>query len=200
MNQLEQAIQILNSGGIVIFPTDTAFGIGCRIDRPEAIQKLFSIRKRPTTQAITLLVDSEHMASRYWASPLPDIVRRMIRLYWPGGLTIVYTANADLTPPLVSGNGTTIGIRMPDHPVILELIRRVGVPILGPSANFHGSPTPFIFKDLDPELMKLVDFVLPGECRAARVTASQNESSQVSTVIDCTTEPIKILRQGSVII
>lgn len=188
MNNLTKAIEVLNTGGIVIFPTDTAFGIGCRLDREESIRRLFAIRQRPISQAISLLVESIDMALRYWTTPLPHVVRRLIETYWPGGLTIVYECKIDATPLLVRGNSTTLGVRQPDHAVTLGLIKGVGVPILGPSANFHGQPTPYHFADLDPALVKLVDYVMPGECK----------TRQASTVVDCTISPPKILRQGSV--
>jgi len=77
---------------------------------------------------------------------------------------------------------------MPNHEVALSIIRGVGVPIVGPSANFHNQPTPFRFEDLDPELVKLVDFVVPGECSVGNV----------STVVDCSRQPYTIIRQGAV--
>lgn len=179
----------MQSGGIIIFPTDTAFGIGCRVDDEQAVERLFQIRRRPVEKATPVLVDSLSMAEKYYTSPLPDEVQQLMKDHWPGALTIVYTCAESLVPPLPRGGGKTIGLRMPDHTVALELIRGVGVPILGPSANFHGYPTPFSFDALDPELVKLVDGVVEGECKPARLA---------STVIDCTETPPKILRQGAV--
>jgi L-threonylcarbamoyladenylate synthase len=77
---------------------------------------------------------------------------------------------------------------MPNHSIILEIIKKVGVPILGPSANFHGENTPFMFEDLDPKLISLVDYVVKGECSV----------KQASTVMDSTQTPWKILRQGAI--
>jgi L-threonylcarbamoyladenylate synthase len=79
---------------------------------------------------------------------------------------------------------------MPNHPTILKIIEEVGVPILGPSANFHGGPTPYSTADLNPELVKLVDYVVPGECSVR----------QASTVVDCSVNPYTIIRQGAVIL
>ena len=94
----------------------------------------------------------------------------------------------DKVPQLVRGGGKTIGVRMPNHPIALELIEKVGVPILGPSANFAGEETPYSFESLDPELIKLVDFILPGECSL----------KQASTVIDCAVGPWRVVREGAV--
>lgn len=184
---MENTRLLLNNGGIIIFPTDTAFGIGCRIDRPAAVDRLFKIRKRPMTQATPVLVDSIHMALTYLSSP-SYIVRHLMKEYWPGALTVVTPCKKNLVYSPIRGNGKNIGVRMPDHETARELIGGVGVPILGPSANFHGLPTPFQFKDLDPELVKLVDYVVPGECKIRRI----------STVVDCSVEPYRIIRQGAV--
>lgn len=175
----------LHKGGIIIFPTDTAFGIGCRIDRPTAVDRLFTIRKRPVSQAMPVLVSSMEMALSYLESP-SDIVRRFMKQYWPGGLTVIARCKKNLVYSPIRGGGDTVGLRMPDHPAILKIIEEAGVPILGPSANFHGDPTPYSIGDLNPELVKLVDMVVPGQCK----------TKQASTVIDCSVTPYKIIRQG----
>jgi len=187
-DHIKQAIKFLYYGGIVIFPTDTAFGIGCRMDDEEAVQRLFSIRKRPKTQATPVLVSSFAMAEKY-LQPVPSKVKKeLIDFYWPGALTIVLPSKTENVSPLARGGTQTLGVRMPNHPDALEIINGVGVPILGPSANFHGEQTPYAFEDLDPELVKLVDYVVPGQCSV----------KEASTVIDCTNESWKILRQGAV--
>ena len=186
MDQIEQAAKIIKEGGIVIFPTDTAFGIGCRLDDEKAIKRLFAIRKRPETQATPVLVSDKKMAQEY-LQPIPLVVsEKLIEHYWPGALTIVLPSLVDKVPPLARGGGKTLGVRMPDHEITLSLIEKVGVPLLGPSANFHGEQTPYSFEDLDAELVKSVDFVVKGSCKA----------KAASTVIDCSVEPWKILRQG----
>lgn len=184
---VKKAIRVLNDGGIVIFPTDTAFGIGCRIDDEKAIEKLFKIRKRPESQATPVLVDSLEMAQRYLL-PIPkDVIEKLIKPYWPGALTVILYCNKVKVPKLVRGGGDTLGIRVPNHDMVRAIIRGVGVPILGPSANFHGEKTPYRFEDLDKELVKLVDYVLEGECPLKKP----------STVIDCSKKPWRIIRQGA---
>jgi len=189
-NQITQAVNILNQGGIIIFPTDTAFGIGCRIDNEGAIKKLFKIRQRPQSQAVPLLVSDLGMAKAYTEGISEDVIRKLIEPYWPGALTIVLKANKEKVSGLVRGGGETVGIRVPNHPLILEIIKKVGIPVLGPSANFHGENTPFTFEDLDPRLISLVDNVVKGECSV----------KQASTVIDSTQTPWKTLRQGEVFV
>lgn len=186
--QVEKAIDVLKQGGIVIFPTDTAFGIGCVVDNEEAVKKLFAIRKRPENKATPVLVDTVTMAQKY-LQPIPkDVIDQLIEPYWPGGLTIVLPSLVEKVPNLVRGGGTTIGVRIPAHPIARAIIRGVGKPILGPSANFAGEKTPYKLSDLNPHLRKLVDYVVEEEAYG----------KEASTVIDCSTKPWKILREGAV--
>ena len=184
---MKDAVDIVANGGIIIFPTDTAFGIGCRIDNHPAVDRLFEIRRRSATQAMPVLVGNSEMALTYYLNP-SDIVRRLMKDYWPGALTIVAPCKTNVIYSPIRGGGKTIGLRMPNHPAILKIIEEVGVPVLGPSANFHGDPTPYSAADLNPELVKLVDFVAQGECTLRRA----------STVVDCTVHPYRIIRQGAV--
>lgn len=185
---LEQACTIVEQGGIVIFPTDTAFGIGCRIDNEKAVERLFAIRKRPLTQATPVLIDTVTMAKKYTDGITQAILDTLIEPYWPGALTIVLPAYTERVPALVRGGGNTIGLRIPHHPTPRHIVRTLGIPILGPSANFHGESTPYAFEDLHKELIGKVDYVVPGECSLG----------QASTVIDCTQTPWKVLREGAV--
>lgn len=188
MEEIKKAIQILEEGGTVIFPTDTAFGIGCRIDDEKAVKRLFGIRKRPETQATPVLVDSVEMAQKYLL-PIPkDVIDKLIKPYWPGALTIILPCKADKTPKLVRGGGTTLGIRVPNHSTIRQIIKGVGVPILGPSANFHGDKTPFSLSEVNKKLQEQVDFIVGGAC----------EHKLSSTVIDCSKHPWRIIRQGAI--
>ena len=188
MEEIRKGIKVLKEGGIVIFPTDTAFGIGCRIDDEKAIERLFEIRKRPRIQATPVLVDMLEMAQEYLL-PIPrNVIDKLIKPYWPGALTIILQSRIDKVPELVRGGKEALGVRMPDHSIALALIKGIGVPILGPSANFHGEKTPYRFEDLDGKLIKLVDYVVLGECTLR----------QQSTVIDCSEKPWRIIRQGAV--
>ncbi len=182
-------VKILNQGGIVIFPTDTAFGIGCRVDKENSIKKLFKIRKRPNDKAVPVLASSIRMIKDYVEELDPD-VKLLMKKHWPGGLTIIVNCKKNKVSSLVTGGTNKIGFRIPDHRTTRDMIRSVGVPILGPSANFSGLPTPFKFPDLDDNLIKLVDDVVRGRCRGGKS----------STVIDVTSKPWKILRPGAVTI
>lgn len=184
----KKAIAIIKNSGIVIFPTDTAFGIGCRIDDEQAVKRLFTIRKRAETKAVPVLVSSITMAQEY-LMPIPhDVSEQLMKPFWPGALTIVLESRNDKVPQLVRGGGDTLGVRIPHHKTALSLINGVGVPLIGTSANFAGEKTAYTVEELDADLVQQVDFVVPGICKIKKA----------STVIDCTKKPWKILRQGAV--
>ncbi len=185
---IDKAVEVFKNGGVVIFPTDTAFGIGCRIDDEKAVNRLFELRKRPKEQATPVLVSSLEMAREYVLEIPQEVEEKLIKKYWPGAVTIVLPAKTKKVLGLVRGGGNTIGIRMPNNQTILSIIKGVGVPILGPSANFHGEKTPYALEELDPELLKLVDYVVQGETSLV---------GKASTVIDCSVTPWRILREGA---
>ena len=190
MSEINKAIEILKNGGIVIFPTDTAFGIGCRIDSEEAVERLFKIQKRPSSMAVPILVDSIKMTFEY-LEPIPVDIYRLMNKYWPGALTIVFPCKISKVSSLIRGGGTTIGVRIPDNKTIREIIRGVRAPILGPSANFYEEKTPYKFEDINKDLINLVDFVIRG-------STPKTTRDDVSTVIDCSVKPWKIIREGAV--
>ncbi len=170
-----------------MLPTDTVFGICCRVDDEKALERLFAVKKRDVHQAVPILVSSMEMAKKY-TLPFSRNVEKLMERYWPGGLTIVLPCQTGSILPLVRGDGNTVGVRIPNFLPTFQIIEKVGVPIVGTSANFHGKPSVTKWKDLDPELVQLVDYV-------------QREDSLgdiSSTVIDCSRTPWSILRQGAV--
>ena len=174
---IEKAGKILKSGGVVIFPTDTVFGIGCIIDDKGAIEKIYKIKGTEKSQHLPILISDISQIQEI--AKLNSSALDLIKKHWPGALTLVLKTKA---------GSRTIGVRMPDSDTVRMLIKYVKKPIIGTSANFHAKPTPKKFEDLDPELIKLVDFVISGKC------ALQRES----TVVDATADKIKILRQGAI--
>ncbi len=187
---IDEAVKVIREGGIVIYPTDTAYGIGCRVDDEKAVERLFEMRKRPPQQATPVLFDSKERVKDY-VLPFDAKAEDLMDKYWPGALTLVLDCRVEEVPDMVRGGGRTLGVRMPDHSVPLSLISGANIPILGPSANFHGEPTPYEFAALDKELLKLADYYLEGRTNGLGTT---------STVVDVTKEPWKIIRQGAVTI
>ncbi|MFC1646920.1 L-threonylcarbamoyladenylate synthase [Patescibacteria group bacterium] len=185
---IQKTVEVLNQGGIIIYPTDTAFGIGCLLDKHESIDKLFKLRKRPINKAMPVLVSNQDMALEYFKDP-SNIVRLLMKKYWPGALTIVSGCKKKVSSKILSNFGE-IGLRMPNHKIVLEIISKCNIPLLGSSANFHGSPTPHKYSDLDENLVNQVDYVLPGECTYTKS----------STVVRVVGEKLEIIRQGVIII
>lgn len=188
MSNLDQAVEIFNQGGIVIFPTDTVWGIGCRLDMSKSIDRLFEIRKRPITQAVPVLVSGIDQAKKYYDNLASDVEEKLLKKYWPGGLTVIYQAKTKLVPERARGGSRTIGLRMPNHKDLLYIINNTGVPVLGPSANVHGEKTPVSFSEINPKLISEADYVVAGECGG----------EIASTVINCTFKPWKVIREGAV--
>jgi L-threonylcarbamoyladenylate synthase len=186
--KMQEAIKVFKNGGIVIFPTDTAIGIGCKLNNEKSLKKLFEIRKRPQNKPMLILVDSVEMAQKYLL-PIPqEIIDKLIDRYWPGELTIIFNCNIDKVPSLARNGGNTLGVRLPDNFKLRALIKEIGAPIVAPSANFSGEKPPFKLEELDPELEKLADYVLK---------EGTGLQKNVSTIIDCTVTPWKIIREGA---
>jgi len=186
--QAEKAVEVLKRGGIVIFPTDTAFGIGCRMDNEDSVKRLFSIRNRPQSQATPVLFNSIEAMKDYLLNIPKEVREKLMDRYWPGALTIIIPCKTDKIFNLIRGNSNNIGVRIPDDDNLISIIEKLGVGILGPSANFHGKQTPYYFDDLDPKLVKLVDYAINGSCKI----------KEHSTIIDCSVNPWKIIREGAV--
>ncbi len=186
--KIEKAVKVLKEGGIIIFPTDTAYGIGCRMDNEDSVKRLFSIRKRPQNQATPVLFSGIEMMRKYLLDIPKDVKENLMDKYWPGALTIILPCKTDRVFNLIRGNSNNIGVRVPNDINLISIIEKLGVGILGPSANFHGQPTPNSFDDLDPKLVNLVDYVIESEAK----------SREVSTVIDCSVAPWNIIREGAI--
>lgn len=180
----ERAIKILKAGGIAVIPSDTVFIPACRIDRKDAIKRLYQIKKRPKNQPTLVLVSSISMAKKYVV--ITEAAKKLIKKFWPGPLTIICPAKKNV-PKEIQGRNGTLGVRYPNYSFILKIIKAVGVPILAPSANFKGKLPPKRFKDLDKDFIKLADYVFKGKCKVGAE----------STVVDATVMPPKILREGA---
>lgn len=187
-SDIKRAISVLKDGGIVIFPTDTVYGIGCRIDDDAAIKRLYKIRSRPSTKASPVLASGLSMLQPFIKPVSKNVINTLIKPYWAGALTIVLRCNPNKVNSYVRGGTDTIGVRVPNHLTTLEIINGVGVPIIGTSANFKGGHTPLSMEDLDYDLVKQVDYVVHGKCY----------KKQASTVVDVTQTPWKVLRQGAI--
>lgn len=182
---IDKAVEVFKEGGIVVFPTDTVWGISVAIDQPQAIERLYQIKGREKNKPTAVLVGSVSQAERL--GKINKTAEKLIRKYWPGSLTIVVKAQEGV-PEEIQGKGGTIGLRMPDEELVLKLAQKLNRGLVTASANFAGQPAPTSKALLDSRLLERVDLVLPGE-------ASGQPSS---TVVDVTGKSVKVLRKGSV--
>lgn len=185
--QMEKAVEVFKKEGIVIFPTDTAIGIGCRIDAVESVKRVFDIKKRDFNKPLLALVDSIKMAKKYVSIP-KDVQKKILDKYWPGGLTVFLKCDLKKVPSIVRSGTDSLAVRLPKHVDIRNIIKKVGVPILATSANFSGDATSYSISEVNKELLLKADLILNGECTYKKE----------STIIDCTVTPWKIIRKGIV--
>jgi L-threonylcarbamoyladenylate synthase len=141
MISISEAAEIIRAGGLVAFPTETVYGLGANALDPAAVQKIFEMKGRPETSPLIVHVASVEMA-RELVAEWPPLAEELARQWWPGPLTMVLPKNSRV-PASVTAGLPTVGLRMPNHPLALELIAAAGVPVAAPSANrFTGlSPT-----------------------------------------------------------
>jgi L-threonylcarbamoyladenylate synthase len=176
-----EAAQLIRAGKLVAFPTETVYGLGANALDAAAVEHIFAAKRRPHTSPLIVHVDSVEMA-RGLASRWPDAAETLARRYWPGPLTLVVPKRAEI-PDVVTAGLPTVGLRMPAHPLALELIRAAGVPIAAPSANRFTELSPTAAAHVPQEL---ADYVLDGG--PARVGIE-------STVLSLVAEPV-LLRPG----
>ena len=185
--QLDAAVHLLRSGGVVAIPTDTLYGLAAAASDVGAVRRLFRIKGRPATMAVPLLIADESQLDAYSAC-VSKAARKLARAFFPGALTLV-VPKGGLVPDVVSGGGDSVALRVPDHPVPREIVRQLGGAITGTSANRSGASSPTTAQDVRSQLGPEVDMIVDGgECRGG----------VASTVVDVRGPSLKILRQGSV--
>lgn len=184
---IRRAAAAIRHRGVVVFPTRCLYGLGADARDPAAIQKIFQIKCRPDTNPLLVLID--HPSDlKTLVTQVPDAAQNLMHALWPGGLTLVFDADPGVSSLLTAGTGK-IGVRMPAHPVARALVRAVGGPITGTSANLSGAPGCSRIPDLPHELIQAVDLILD---------AGPLEGGTGSTVLDITCDPPRILRSGTI--
>lgn len=182
---LKEAAAILKSGGLVAYPTESFYGLAADAANEAAIHRLFQIKRRKPSEPILLLIPDVGSLKRYVAH-VPVAAKELMDTFWPGALTIVFEAQKDVSMLLTAGTGK-IGVRLSSHPLATALAQAMGSAITGTSANVSGEPpcsTPHsVFKALG----KGVDKILDG---------GETPGEKPSTVLDVTTYPHTVLREG----
>lgn len=182
---IEAALEILRMGGMVAFPTDTVYGLGTLSTNPQAIDQLYVVKGRDAAKAIGVLlgrIDDLALVSR----ELSPAAQRLVERFWPGPLTLVVPRHPSLPENL--SPLPTIGVRIPDHPVAIELLTRAG-PLAVTSANLSGQPSTVTADEIQTQLGGYIPLILDG---------GSAPGGQSSTVVDCTGPVLKILRQGPI--
>ena len=196
-DQINRAVDVLKQKGVIIYPTDTVYGIGVLPDR-NAIEKLYEIKKRDKSKKlIALIADistiNEIMDSTEGSNGDIEILEKIASVYWPGDLTVVIKAKKEITKIIEinddESNDSTIGVRIPNNPIALEIIKQSGGIVLTTSANFTGENPVKEYEDLNRDLADQVDYV---------VHWTNGSSGIPSTIIKIYNNKISIIRYGNV--
>ncbi|MEN3037380.1 MAG: L-threonylcarbamoyladenylate synthase, partial [Candidatus Methanosuratincola petrocarbonis] len=162
-----EAGEVVRGGGIIVFPTDTVYGIGCDPRNAEAVRRLFAAKRREK-KPMPVLVDSLQSAERL--VELGEAGRALAEIFWPGALTIVAPLRKSL-PEELTGGRQKVGVRIPKHPVAISIIAASGGALVGTSANISGRRAASSVGELDPELLQSVEIVVDaGEAPAGRAS------------------------------
>ncbi len=185
--QVEQAISVLKQGGVAAFPTDTVYGVGAAINIEKAVAKVYQIKGRPLSRALPILLADKSQIAEV-AKVVPPLAWLLADKFLPGALTIVLP-KAESIPDIVTGGGNTVAVRIPAHPVPIALVRGLGVPIAGTSANLSGQPSALTSQEAHIQLDNKVDMIIDG---------GRCPGGQESTLVDLTGETPVILREGAI--
>ncbi len=184
--QVEKGVSILKKGGVIVFPTDTVYGLGAGIVIDSAVERVYRIKGRPRNMALPLLLaDLDQLEDI--AVSIPASARLLAEKFWPGPLTLVLL-KSDTVSDIVSGGNKTVAVRVPAHPVPAALAQEVGTPIIGTSANLSGQPSALTAEEVRAQIGDKVDLIIEGKCPGGRE----------STVVDLTGETPVILRPGAI--
>ena len=184
---VQTAGKILHQDGLVIFPAACMYGVAANALSTKAIEKVFTLKQRPKDKAILVLVPGPESVLDFAAS-IPETARKLMAAFWPGKLTLVFKAKNDLPKALTAGTGK-IGIRQPGHPVALKLVQTAGLLLTGTSANLSGQDNCTTVGQLPKKIIEQSNLILD---------AGTLKGGSGSTIVDVTTEPVTILRQGRV--
>ena len=182
-----KAAELLREGKLVVFPTETVYGLGASALDALAVAKVFAMKERPDFDPLIVHISSLEQMEQLFLAPIHRLVNDLAKAFWPGPLTIVYDKKPEV-PDLITSGLKTVAVRMPSHPIALELIRRAGIPVAAPSANKFGclSPTQashVIKQNMEP------DYLLDG---------GSTDFGIESTVVSVSDNGVRILRHGAI--
>jgi L-threonylcarbamoyladenylate synthase len=187
LNLIRDAASVISSGGLVVFPTETVYGLAANALDLDAVRKVFEAKMRPLTAALPIQV-GDISALAEVAGELSDIALRLAEHFMPGPITLIVRASAGL-PGVVTARAETVGVRIPDNRVALALLHEVGGPIVATSANLSGQADPTSADEAITRIGGHVDIVLD---------AGPTRHGVASTVVDTTVTPPRVLRKGAI--
>lgn len=185
--QITQAAKLLQQNELVAFPTETVYGLGANAMSDEAVEKIFEAKGRPSDNPLIVHIATTEQLKDI-ATSVPSVAYRLIEHFWPGPLTIILRKKSGISQRVTAGLDT-VAVRMPDHPVALELIKKSQLPLAAPSANLSGRPSPTTAKHVEQDLFGKIAGIIDGGSTGVGIE---------STVLDCTTDVPMILRPGGV--
>lgn len=186
-NQIERAAELLAQGEVVAFPTETVYGLGANALDPHAVAKIFAAKGRPQDNPLIVHCTGVEQVEKF-VREIPAEARLLMERFWPGPLTLVLK-KAEVVPLVVTAGLDTVAVRVPNHPVALQLLQTVDFPLAAPSANLSGRPSPTRAEHVLLDLAGRIPAILDG---------GETGWGVESTVLDCTTKPFQLLRPGGV--
>jgi L-threonylcarbamoyladenylate synthase len=165
-DEVNKALKIIQDGGIILYPTDTIWGIGCDATNTEAVKKIYHLKQREESKSMIILLDVDNKLQSY-VSEVPDIAYELIE-YAENPLTIVMPGAKNVSPALIANDGS-IGVRVTKHPFCQQLIQRLRKPLVSTSANISGQPSPEYFSKINPDIIEGVDYVVDLEQHSTEI-------------------------------
>ena len=193
---IDEAVEALRDGGVVAFPTDTLYGLGADAFREDAVERVFEIKGRPSKMALPLLLGGARDLELV-ATDIPDSAWALVARFWPGPLTLILKSAPEV-PAIVTGGGATVAVRVPNHPVPLQLTQRLGRPITGTSANVTGGPDPKTAEDVKRALGDRVDYIVEQSLGEQGLGQIATTLGTPSTVLDLSGATPRLARQGAI--
>ena len=184
---IQEAAHVLGKGGVIGYPTETVYGLGADAYNEEALEKLFNIKGREPNKPISILIGNVEMLEEV-TSWIPPLAMELIRGHWPGALTIIFEASK-ACPTILTGNSGKIGVRISPHAIAHKLLEALKRPITSTSANLSGMPSLSDPDEVYRVFRGRIDLIMDG---------GKTEGEGLSTVIDVTVSPPRILREGVV--
>ena len=184
--ELKKACDIIRKGGIILYPTDTIWGIGCDATNAEAVQRIYDLKQRPDTRSMLVLIDSPEYLHQY-VREVPDMASDLIALSVKP-LTIIYSGAQNVAPNLIAQDGS-LGIRVTREAFSQQLCRRIKKPLVSTSANISGQPAPANFSEITGEILRGVDY-------AVNYRQQETQKNQASSIIQLGTGgTVKVIRE-----